>query len=1500
MFPFKTIFRVNTPTMRLNLVRLSVVVSFLFLFIARSNGQSCLPTGINGRVINLSCNQICSTLVFQVPHLKSTEDYTLVSIPYTPFPYTTPTGVEDFALYADDQYSFLITLPFSFCFYGNTYNNTVVGSNGIMTFDPANASCANAWPITTTIPYAGGTICSSASTYYPKASIMGAYADLDPRTVASPATRKIQWDVTGTAPCRKFVVSFYNIGVFNNSCGLSNPHTFQMVIHESTGIVDINTQNVNFLSCGSSTNSGNGIQGIQDFSRTKAVAVPGRNNARWSEQNASQRFVPSGATSFFQSVQLLDMGGAVVATGDTLTTTLGLLDLRFTNFCTTAGTNQYVVKTIFTTCDGTGFQLTSLDTITINRTNLLNATASATAATCGPPDGTITVTVPAGVGTPPYTYTLDGGAPIVGPSPYTFTGVSSGPHVVTVTDASGGCTSTINITVTLNGVITETHTTTATACVGVNNGKITILTAGGIGPNYSFVIDGGPPVTGTLPYTFSNLSAGGHTIQVIDLTTGCNTGLIFILVPNGPGITGTAFASPASCVGVNNGSLIVTATTGIAPFTWSLDGAPYVPGASPITFNNLAAGSHSVIIRDANNCSILVFATVPTGPGVSGTATPTATSCPTANNGSILVTATSGTAPFTWSLDGGAFVAGASPYTFSGVAAGAHTVTIKDVNNCTILIPVTITAGAALTATTTTTQTSCAAAANGSITIDNANGTGPYSFVLDGGAPQAGTIPYTFNNVAAGGHTIVVTDATGCSSAPIPVTVIAGAGITGTATPTATTCPTATNGSILVNATSGASPFTWSLDGAAAVPGANPYTFNNVAAGTHTVDITDNVGCSVSLINIVVSPGAALTATTSAIATSCSGASNGSITVTPVGGTAPFTFAIDGGAPQAGTVPYTFTNLASGSHNIIVADAVGCVTNTIIEIVPAGPNLTTTVTQTAVLCNGGSTGSINITVPTIGTPPYQYSLDGVTWVGTNIFNGLPAGNYTAYYRESNGCQGSTSVTVSEPTTLAATNNTIPVVCNGQNNGTITINASGGVGPYQYSIDGGATWVANNVFNVAAGSYTVLIRDVNNCSTTQSMIVTQPLALTGSVVTTQASCNGGNNGTITANVSGGNSNYQYSIDGGANWLSSNSFNVAPGNYTVDVKDALGCTISIPAIVGLGNNLNITPQADAIICEGSNIQLNLVSNATQYSWAPSTGLSSTSVSNPVANPTVTTQYIVTATLQRCAVNDTVNVFVNPAPVPDAGGYGAICFGQSYQLRGSGGVRYSWTPNTFLDNPAVANPIATPTRTIVYTLSIMGDINNCPSLVTDTVSVDVTPPIRITTFPFDTILYENDLVQLLAVSAVPAANNFIWTPVIGLSNPAIPDPILTAGPVGDVIQYKVTATSAAGCKGEGFVKVKVYKGPELYVPTAFTPNGDGLNDRFYPFPVGIKSINYFRVYNRWGQIMFNSTTLYQGWDGKYSGVLQPNGVYVYMAEGVDKNGNKITKKGTITLIK
>jgi gliding motility-associated-like protein len=207
-------------------------------------------------------------------------------------------------------------------------------------------------------------------------------------------------------------------------------------------------------------------------------------------------------------------------------------------------------------------------------------------------------------------------------------------------------------------------------------------------------------------------------------------------------------------------------------------------------------------------------------------------------------------------------------------------------------------------------------------------------------------------------------------------------------------------------------------------------------------------------------------------------------------------------------------------------------------------------------------------------------------------------------------------------------------------------------------------------------------------------------------------------------------------------------------------------------------------------------------------------------------------------------------------------------------------------------VDNPVVTPDQTITYYLNVV-DANGCRSLQSDAVTINVTPPI-VVHISSDTAVALGDVLQLHASSV---ATDYTWSPPYGLDNANSPNPMATV--TGD-ITYTVIATTSAGCKGEASVTIKVYEGPEIYVPTGFTPNGDGKNDLFIPFPVGIKQYTYFRVYNRWGQMIFSTTSFNQGWDGTIAGRPQPTGTYVWMIEGITKDNRKIAKKGTITLIR
>ncbi|MER3464032.1 MAG: hypothetical protein C4329_06065, partial [Chitinophagaceae bacterium] len=276
---------------------------------------------------------------------------------------------------------------------------------------------------------------------------------------------------------------------------------------------------------------------------------------------------------------------------------------------------------------------------------------------------------------------------------------------------------------------------------------------------------------------------------------------------------------------------------------------------------------------------------------------------------------------------------------------------------------------------------------------------------------------------------------------------------------------------------------------------------------------------------------------------------------------------------------------------------------------------------------------------------------------------------------------------------------------------MTINATGGTPAYQYSING-TTYQASNSFNVAAGTYTVYVKDANGCvQSVANVNVTQPNALGTPTVSKQdAICTG--NGSITVTITGGTAPYSYSSDG-VTYQSSNILSVPQGTYTVYVKDANGCIQTLPnVVIGLTSNLTITHGTLAPICQGSSVALPANTNASQFQWTSNPAGFTSTIANPTVSPTVTTDYYLTASLGSCVVKDTVHLVINPAPIANAGARDTICYGQDYQLDGSAStsngstiVEYTWSPASanFVPNNKVVNPKVTPSTTTTYSLAV-----------------------------------------------------------------------------------------------------------------------------------------------------------------------------------------------------
>ena len=479
--------------------------------------------------------------------------------------------------------------------------------------------------------------------------------------------------------------------------------------------------------------------------------------------------------------------------------------------------------------------------------------------------------------------------------------------------------------------------------------------------------------------------------------------------------------------------------------------------------------------------------------------------------------------------------------------------------------------------------------------------------------------------------------------------------------------------------------------------------------------------------------------------------------------------------------------------------------------------------------------------------------------------------------------------------LSATN------VNCRNGSTGQIRVGGGLGwvyPLQFAINGGSYQADSSFNNLPVGGYTITIRDATGCvDSIQYTLIQDFPDLVQTNVTTPAGCSGNPDGTITLSASGGSPAYSYSINGGTNFVNNNVFNVIKGTYLLIVKDANGCTSNAAnIIVGVLNNLVVSAGSADSICEGSSTQLMASSNAINFSWSPTLGMSNSNVNNPVVAPVVTTKYYVTVTQDVCTKIDSVTVLVYPAPMANAGNDISICFGASTSLNASGGTQFTWTPSTYLSNISVAQPaVQRPLSDITYTL-LVRDNNGCVSLQSDQVKVTVTPAVSLFAGR-DTSVANNQPVQLNVIqNGNQTVANYNWSPSNGLNNPNTASPIATLDR--DVL-YIVKGTTPANCEGSDTILVKRYKGPEIYVPTAFTPNGDGNNELLRALAFGMAEFRYFRIFNRWGQEVFSTKDFSRGWDGRVLGKLQETGTFVWMAEAVDFRGNVIKRKGTTTLI-
>jgi hypothetical protein len=688
------------------------------------------------RDTTLGCNVNCLTIQGVIPNLRGAgSDYTFNSVnnlsgcrtydpPQTPGPSANIT--------ADDRYSDVITLPFSFPFYGTYYNQVVACGNGYLSFDVSLANAFANWDLSP-----NGTPVDFPSDLYDRALIASPFHDLDPSSTTSPS-RQIKYQTIGIAPNRVWVLSYFRVPLYGTACANQIENTHQIALHESTGMIEVFIQDKEICT---SWNDGRAMVGMQDWTQTKAIMPPGRRatDLPWGGQGINEvwRFYPRQGAPLFKKVELLNDAGVVLQTNtDTSRINSDLFRVSFPNVCPSSPSSMYVIRTTYAQISNPNATIFNLDTIYITQITSIPVTATPSATSCGSSNGSITVS--ANYGIPPFQYSLNGSAP---QSSNVFNGLRSGIYTVNVTD-SVNCSGSITVFVDSSNQLNASSSITAPTCSNRADGKITITPTGGLSPYQYTLISGSvtqPAVIQNGAYTFTNLSSGTYTVRIDD-SLGCTRTFNNLFVDTGTSIRVVA-TSTSTCNGLANGTITVSPTTGTGPYLFSLNGynGPAVPDGSQGTFSQLTAGSYTISIQDAGNCSgSIANVVVASNTSINASTSTTPASCDQASDGSITVNASGGTAPYQFTLrnQNDSVLSRSNNNVFSGLAPGNYRVTIIDSLGCSLDSILFAQVSAGIARGLDTSVTACSAfvwngnvyTTSGVYSIDTANGFGcPYS-----------------------------------------------------------------------------------------------------------------------------------------------------------------------------------------------------------------------------------------------------------------------------------------------------------------------------------------------------------------------------------------------------------------------------------------------------------------------------------------------------------------------------------------------------------------------------------------------------------------------------------------------------------------------------------------------------------------------------------------------------------------------------------------------------
>jgi PKD repeat protein len=979
---------------------------------------------------------------------------------------------------------------------------------------------------------------------------------------------------------------------------------------------------------------------------------------------------------------------------------------------------------------------------------------STTTANCGNANGTATAT-PVG-GTGPYLWSWSAGG---NTASMTNTNLNSAgnPYNVTVTDANGcSQTGTASI-VDIPGPTAVISAFGDVGCNGNNDGWATVSAAGGTAP-YTYTWSTIPVQTNT---TAINLAPGVYHVTVQDITTCTITATAIIGQP--AGLSLNIVAPQIFCYGGCNGNALANVAGGTFPYTFLWSDLQLTQTAM-----NLCAGPVSVTVTDDNGCSISSNTMMTEGPAIIVTEVITPSNC-SQSDGSIDVTVGGGSPPYSyawssgqlsqdiWNVPAGAYTltitdnkgcqeirsypisdqnaqiatisatsnatcngtcngtatvnvsGGSGLFTYSwnsvpvqssstatNLCDGAYNVVVTDLTTgCIAAAGTTITEPPLLDLISAITNVTCSGLCNGAINITTFGGTTPYSYTWSG--PGVTINSEDQSNRCAGAYSVIVLDVNNCFLTR-NFTITAPSFITVPMVSTATACSGSCTGTATAAPSGGTAPYTYLWSGS----GQTTATALSLCTGNHTVTVTDANGCTGTNTVFVSTPTPMQFADVTVNDAQCDGSSNADISVTVIGGTPPYDYVWDNG--QTISTPF---GLSAGQHCVTVLDNNGCMINTC-AMVNDPPALNVTLTATNELCNGACNGTIT-SMPSGGVGPYSY-LWSNSEVASSISN-LCAGVYNITLTDFNGCQAYNSTSINSPAILGINVQNITQPTCGNADGSVTVGATGGVGPFTYAwlpvpASGGASSTINSI---QSGNYTVTITDFNGCSISQTIGVSDINGpIISSIVGTNVNCYG--EATGTAEVFFTSSTITNTIAWSNFQSTALAINLVEGAYTVTITDNNGC--SAVGNIAITEPLPFTASIvsfDGMTCAG-------ICNGTAtgagfggtlpyiYSW-------SNGASTATANNLCFGNYDLTITDDNGCTATTSTFIDEPTPLTLSG---TVVHTQCYAGNdgivtvtaggGTGSYFYSW-PQIGANTPVIDGLTAAAYTVVVYDASDIG---------------------------------------------------------------------------------------------------------------------------------------------------------------------------------------------------